>query len=256
MAYYFCRSVLPSRLVTHQVMFLQPQRFALRNSNPVLFQSSLSRSYTNSTSSSSLPNIPSKEFTSAFVMDKYLGKLEKAIKKAMFANLFIFMILISGNLLYAWHRNSYNESLLNETLEKGTQPDVGIEEDELVPRPEIVERLKKILLPHKYQSFYYIVYGEHGTGKTVLTSIVSRKVGEDKKRGIQGGHGVIYVNIPPNTPKVQDFDEEFGKAFGNALNFKFEENISFSAQLMRKIFGDHDTSRELIITIVVLKTKL
>src|SRR3954453_23615551 len=46
MAYYFRRSVLPSRLVTRQV--LQPQKFALRNSNPQLFQSSLSRSYTNS----------------------------------------------------------------------------------------------------------------------------------------------------------------------------------------------------------------
>ncbi len=46
MAYYFRRSVLPTRLVTRQVMFLQPQKFGLRNSSPVLFQSSLSRFYT------------------------------------------------------------------------------------------------------------------------------------------------------------------------------------------------------------------
>jgi KaiC/GvpD/RAD55 family RecA-like ATPase len=164
------------------------------------------------------------------------------------------MGLISGDLLYAWHRDSCNESLLNETLEKGTRPDVRIEEDELVPRPEIEERLKKILLPRKDQSFYYVVCGEQGTGKTVLTSIASRKVGEDKKRGIQGGRGVIYVDIPPSVPNVKDFDEEFGEAFGKALNFKFEEGISFSRQLVKKIFCD--TSRELIITVVVLKTKL
>ena len=43
MAYYFRRSVLPTRLITRQVMFLQPQKFGLRNSSSVLF---LSRSYT------------------------------------------------------------------------------------------------------------------------------------------------------------------------------------------------------------------
>ncbi|RIA90851.1 P-loop containing nucleoside triphosphate hydrolase protein [Glomus cerebriforme] len=229
MAYYFRRRVLPFRLVTRLVMFLQPQKFALRKSNPVLFQSLLLRSYTNS-----LPNGPSEKLTSAVVLDKYLSKVEKALKTFFFVNSIGFMIFISGDLLYAWYLDSCNESLLNETMEKGTRPDVGIKEDELVPRPVVIERLKKILLPRKDQSFYYVVCGEHGTGKTVLTRIASREVGEDKKRGIQGGRGVIYVDIPPNDPNVKDFDEEFGEAFGKALNFKFEENISFSAQLMKK----------------------
>ncbi|KAF0509101.1 hypothetical protein F8M41_018610 [Gigaspora margarita] len=50
----FCKNVLSSRFITHQVMFLQSQKFALRNSNP---QSSLFGSYTNSTSHS-FPTTP------------------------------------------------------------------------------------------------------------------------------------------------------------------------------------------------------
>ena len=58
--------------------------------------------------------------------------------------------------------------------------------------------------------------------------------------------GVIYVDIPPDV-------EKFGIAFGKALNFAFEERISFSAQLAKKIFGY--TKGELIITVIVLKNK-
>jgi hypothetical protein len=165
-------------------------------------------------------------------------------------NLFVAGIVggfaISVDLLYTWYRNSHNESLLNETLEKGTRPYVGISEDELVPRPVIVERLKKILLPHEDQSNYYVICGEHGTGKTTLTKIASREVGQNKKKGIQGGRGVIYVEIPADT-------EAFGEAFGKALNFTFEERISVTAQLRKKLLGD--TNCELIITVVILKNQ-
>ncbi|PKY54888.1 hypothetical protein RhiirA4_473944 [Rhizophagus irregularis] len=63
----------------------------------------------------------------------------------------------------------------------------------------------------------------HGTEKTVLTRIASR--------------GWTRSHIPPNAPYVKNFDEKFGKAFGKALNFKFEENIFFSTQLVKKIFN-------------------
>ncbi|CAB4388242.1 unnamed protein product [Rhizophagus irregularis] len=63
----------------------------------------------------------------------------------------------------------------------------------------------------------------HGTEKTVLTRIASI--------------GWTRSHIPPNAPYVKNFGEKFGKAFGKALNFKFEENIFFSAQLVKKIFN-------------------
>ncbi|CAG8662707.1 783_t:CDS:2, partial [Ambispora leptoticha] len=129
--------------------------------------------------------------------------------------------LISVDLMYAWYRNRCNERLLNETVEKGTRPGAGISSDKFVPRPEIVERLKIIFQPYEDQSFYNMVCGEHETGKTILIRIASSEV----------GHGVIYVDIPANF-------NELGEAFGKAINFAFEERISFTEQLMGKIFGE------------------
>ncbi|CAG8651761.1 4208_t:CDS:2 [Ambispora gerdemannii] len=128
---------------------------------------------------------------------------------------------ISGDNLYSWYVNRRNERLLNKTMEKGTRPEVGISGDEYVSRPVIAERLKKIIQPYKGQSFYNVVCGEHGTGKTTLIKIASREVGQ----------GVIYVDTPADI-------EDFGKAFGRALNFTFEEHISWSGQLMRKVLGN------------------
>jgi Cdc6-like AAA superfamily ATPase len=122
---------------------------------------------------------------------------------------------------------------------------VKIPEDKFVPRPDILKRLKYILQPYEDQSFYHVVCGEHGTGKTTLIRSASREVGQDDDKGTQGGMGVIYVEIPSD-PKDKVV-ELFGKAFGESLNFKFEEHISFTAQLMKKILGDN--GKLIIITL-------
>src|ERR1043166_7905920 len=110
MAYYICKSVLPSRLITRQAIFLQSQRFALRNSNPVLSQSLPLRSYTNST-------LPSPQPGFIFVKEY----IEKSLKKLVIAG----FITSMGDVLFAWCWNSYNRHKLNKTLEEGTRPNVG-----------------------------------------------------------------------------------------------------------------------------------
>ncbi|GES89436.1 P-loop containing nucleoside triphosphate hydrolase protein [Rhizophagus clarus] len=205
-------------------MFSQPQKFAIRNSNPVLFQSSLSRSYTNST----VPPLSPQDHSSS---SPYLNKFVKATAKWL-STVIIGKLVVAGvislllvDFLHAGYRNRRNKYLLNKTVEKGTQPDIMISEDKFVPRTEVIERLKKILQPNKDQSSYYVVCGEHGTGKTMLTRIASREVGQ----------GVIYVEIPSD-PKDKNI-ELFGKAFGESINFEFEEHISFIGQLKKKILG-------------------
>ncbi|RIA81977.1 hypothetical protein C1645_836098 [Glomus cerebriforme] len=175
----------------------------------------------------------------------------------------VIAFFLSGNSMYCWYRNRYNERLLNETIEKGTRPNLEISRNELVPRPLIIERLKKILRPSKDQASYYVVCGEHGTGKITLTKIASREVREVKDENNnennnenknennnenknennnenknennnvtqEGGMGVIYVDVPAAF-------EEFAEEFAKAINFTFEEHISYTAQLMRKILGD------------------
>ena len=79
-------------------------------------------------------------------------------------------------------------------------------EDEYVPQPKVIERLKGIFQPNKNHSYYHAVCGEHGTGKTTLTRIVANE-------------GVIYIDIPSNFNKL-------GDEFGKAINFTFEEDAS------------------------------
>src|SRR4051794_33118787 len=54
---------------------------------------------------------------------------------------------ISGDILLAWSLNIYNKRLLNNTVEKGTRPKIDISDDEFVPRPLVIDRLKKIFQP-------------------------------------------------------------------------------------------------------------
>ncbi|POG77750.1 hypothetical protein GLOIN_2v1473545 [Rhizophagus irregularis DAOM 181602=DAOM 197198] len=71
-----------------------------------------------------------------------------------------------------------------------TWPDVNLSKEMLVSRPEIIERLKKILQPHKDQPYYHVISGEHGTGKTTL--IASKEVG-------------LYIDVPSN---LNELDSE------------------------------------------------
>ncbi|RIA94794.1 hypothetical protein C1645_817493 [Glomus cerebriforme] len=212
MTYYFRRSILPSHLITHQVMFLQPQKFLLRKSNPVLFQSSLSKSYTNFS--------PSSQKDSTF-FSHYMKKSTKATIE-QFSAVIIAKFIVTGiisyllvDLIYARYKNRRNERLLNNTIEKGNQPDLEFLETDLISRPEIIERLKVIFQPHKDQSYYHIVCEEHGTGKTTLTRIASR----------EAGAGVIYFDVPVTF-------EKFAKEFAKTINFSFEKHISFKWKIL------------------------
>ncbi|CAB4490184.1 unnamed protein product [Rhizophagus irregularis] len=137
----------------------------------------------------------------------------------------ILLFFVSGDVLYACCRSLYNENLLNKTVEKGTQPKIDISNDEFVSRPQVVERIKEILQPHKNHSYYHLICGEHGTGKTTLARIASSEV----------GCGVIYVDIPADLSGLD-------KAFGKAINFA-SEKISITGQWLRKIKSDVDTPK-------------
>ncbi|CAJ0763707.1 9840_t:CDS:2, partial [Entrophospora sp. SA101] len=129
----------------------------------------------------------------------------KQLSTAILVNIFVTGLagFVLVDLLYAWYQNRYNKHLLNETVEKGTRPEIDVLDDEFIPQPLV--------------SFYHVVCGEHGTGKTTLIRIASREVGQ----------GVIYVDIP----------SDFGD-LGRAINFAFKEKISFTAQLGWKILGE------------------
>ncbi|RHZ77682.1 hypothetical protein Glove_174g105 [Diversispora epigaea] len=89
----------------------------------------------------------------------------------------------TGDLFYAFCRSKYNNNLFIKTIDKGNRPGTGVK---FFPRNEIVERLKRILQPDENQSYYYLICGEHGTGKTTLFRTASSNV----------DLGVVYVDVP------------------------------------------------------------
>ncbi|RHZ44891.1 hypothetical protein Glove_707g40 [Diversispora epigaea] len=219
----FCKDIFSSHFVTSRVL-LQSSNFTLRNSRSDLFRS---LPYANSSSSH---HTPSEESTLPSILNKIVKYSIRQVPAALITNLIIASIalFIPADLLYAWHQNRYNERLLNETIEKGTRPKINVMTNKFVPRPVILERLKKILQPDKDTSNYYMVCGEDGTGKTTLTKIVSKEAKQ----------GVIYINIQGSDNKKSDALEDFGVAFGKALNFTFEEHVAFSKKFIKKILGD------------------
>ncbi|CAG8606125.1 13791_t:CDS:2, partial [Funneliformis mosseae] len=118
----------------------------------------------------------------------------------------------------ACSRSLYNENRLIKTIERGTKLITDISEDEFIPRSIILKQLKEILQPTNYHSSYHMICGEFGTGKTILIKMASKEV----------GHGINYVDVPSDI-------KDFGTAFGEALNFAFEEDITLTRQLIRKI---------------------
>ena len=129
----------------------------------------------------------------------------------------------AGDLCFAYCRNRDNKHRLFKALEEGTKPEINVLGDKLLPRPTVVNLLKNLFQPDNDQSFYYTICGEHGTGKTTMVRIASREV----------GRGVIYIDVPPN---IRDFGEEFGKA----INFAFEERVSYTKQLVHKLGAESE----------------
>jgi hypothetical protein len=114
-------------------------------------------------------------------------------------------IFLVGDLIYLGWVNQTNARHVSKTLERGTQPEESVSKDKLISRPNVVERLKEIFQPNKDHSHYHVICGEHGTGKTTLTTKVAKEVGK----------GIIYVDAPADV-------EEFGKLFGKSINLIFD----------------------------------
>jgi ABC-type molybdenum transport system ATPase subunit/photorepair protein PhrA len=74
--------------------------------------------------------------------------------------------------------------------------------DDYVIRPDIEASLKKILNnPSTKVSNYWVISGEHGTGKTTTVQKVCHEIGK----------GIIYVDVPKD---VDDFKDALAKAIG------------------------------------------
>jgi Cdc6-like AAA superfamily ATPase len=77
--------------------------------------------------------------------------------------------------------------------------------DDYVTRTDLESSLKKILTAGKVNN-YWVVSGEHGTGKTTTIQKVCNEIGK----------GIIYVDVPEAAAK-------FRKAFAQAVGVNYHQ---------------------------------
>jgi AAA+ ATPase superfamily predicted ATPase len=122
-----------------------------------------------------------------------------------------FLIGIGGGLLgiqvaFVASISYIDDQRLKNALESGSCLPMEVKDSEFVDRPSLVKDLKSMLTPIKAEDVfrYFVISGEHATGKTTMIRNVSQKIGS----------GVIYVDVPDNI-------EEFGQSFASATGYNF-----------------------------------
>jgi hypothetical protein len=96
--------------------------------------------------------------------------------------------LLGSQYAYASYIAYSDDRKLKWTLESGSCPAIEVEHSEFVDLPSLIKDLTRMLAPTlpKERPPYYVMSGEHGTGKTTMVKNVSQQI----------GGGVIYVNVP------------------------------------------------------------
>eukprot|EP01111_Echinosteliopsis_oligospora_P011630 TRINITY_DN3884_c0_g1_i4.p1 TRINITY_DN3884_c0_g1~~TRINITY_DN3884_c0_g1_i4.p1 ORF type:complete len:372 (+),score=47.72 TRINITY_DN3884_c0_g1_i4:78-1193(+) len=130
-----------------------------------------------------------------------------------------------GDIGYAYLVQRNRERNIREAFETGSTIPIPNVEHEIVREKEL-NQVKSILQTSAGSSRYTLITGEHGTGKTTLVLQACRKIGV----------GCIYVDVSQRIDD-QTFDSLFGAALGKAINFQFDEYISFTGALTNRILG-------------------
>ncbi|CAG8734345.1 14477_t:CDS:1, partial [Funneliformis mosseae] len=193
----FRRTVLPTHFFS-RVRCLQLPGLMLRNSRPYLFHSSSSKNFKNIKNAETghkteavCSNAPEKKLATSLkeqVQKKFTGISKKLNPDTPPSGKNIWNFIrdnwkqvlgagILADFLFALAVNKISKYRVNSALKNGTRPKSKVLE-EFVPRPQISEILKKIFQPNEHQSFYHVVCGEHGTGKTTLTRMEAKNVGK------------------------------------------------------------------------------
>jgi HrpA-like RNA helicase len=88
-----------------------------------------------------------------------------------------------------------------------------------VPRTDVESSLKKILTADEVNN-YWVISGEHGTGKTTTVQKVCNEIGK----------GIIYVDVPEDV-------EDFKDALANAIGLNHRKHGGIWAFIHETVYG-------------------
>ncbi|KAJ3076565.1 hypothetical protein HDU98_002085 [Podochytrium sp. JEL0797] len=135
-----------------------------------------------------------------------------------------FVVLVLGSVslsaAYAVAAHEMDEKRVRDTLVQGTCPQSSVKSSYFVDRPSVESDFVRMVTPQEDPASYFVVVGEHGTGKSTMMKAACSKV----------GGGVIYVDVPANV-------RNFGDAFAHAIGFKFHPSHSFAEYIHSLVYG-------------------
>ena len=114
--------------------------------------------------------------------------------------------------MYKEFRRQYElDSAMYNKLKEG--PNIPIfNEDIIIPREELVDKIRTAITPTERNGGYPIILGEKGKGKTTLIKHAVESLEEPK--------GIIYFNIPV----FLDSEKDLAKAMANALGWNIDSD--------------------------------
>ncbi|KAL4435182.1 hypothetical protein ABPG77_001864 [Micractinium sp. CCAP 211/92] len=131
------------------------------------------------------------------------------------AGLGVVALNAASSLAAEWY---YKKQVL-DTLMRGVLPP-PLPPPEL-ERSELRQRMRELLEPPEADSFYKIVTGPPGGGKSTLLREACRNLGS----------GVGYLDVNPA------FEVDFGRDLGNAFNFRLQDHLSFLNTVAQPVLG-------------------
>jgi ATPase family associated with various cellular activities (AAA) len=120
--------------------------------------------------------------------------------------------------------------------EKFTLPiTMTVDLDDYFPRNDVEASLKKILNnPSTTVSNYWVIVGEHGTGKTTTVQKVCNEIGK----------GIIYVDVPEDL-------SEFGKDFAQAIGVYYhQQNVGPLSYIHKSVLGPEQGIELMLIPVL------
>jgi predicted NACHT family NTPase len=127
-------------------------------------------------------------------------------------------------MIYVIFSHELDEKRLRDTLIRGTCPELSIKPSSFVHCPSVERDFVGMVTPQEDPLSYFVVVGEHGTGKSTIMKAACSNVGA----------GVIYVDVPENVRKFGLVD-----AFAHAIGFKFHTSNNFSEYIHRLVHLQH-----------------
>ena len=127
---------------------------------------------------------------------------------------------VSLPIAYVILSHELDEKRLRDTLVRGSCPSIDMEDSAFIHRPSLEADFERMVTPSNKPTKYFVVAGEHGTGKSTMMKAACSKV----------GGGIIYVDVPENVL-------DFGDAFADAIGFKFHASNTFSEYIHRLVYG-------------------